>query len=82
MAGDAYLVKQAMQLANAVIDLLGQVAGIHGLPEWCWLRADTLRRQSNDLNGGQGSRRCRCRVKLVMSMVDRLDKRGGYRPSV
>lgn len=30
MRRDANLVKQAVQLSNAAIDLLGQVAGIHG----------------------------------------------------
>lgn len=29
MAGDADLVKQAMQLGDAAIDLLGQIAGVH-----------------------------------------------------
>lgn len=31
MVGDSNLVKQAMQLSNAGIDLLGEEAGIHGL---------------------------------------------------
>lgn len=31
MVRDANLVKQAMQLANARVDLLGQVAGVHGV---------------------------------------------------
>ena len=30
MVGDADLIKQPMQLANLLIDLLGQKAGVHG----------------------------------------------------